>query len=142
MIYCVYVCIGYVEESFLLAWAERDSDSVDSAVPLAPKSTQTLYELGMPSEPLRCHLFLRDGPESAPVRVSDITTSASSGIVDTVNIASEAAGGQGETARDHGVAVSVSTATPHSMNNTSSSNMWPTSSSSSSYHYSNKSETG
>lgn len=64
------ILVGYEEDSFLLAWDHRDSHSVDDATPLSPKSTQTLYELDMPSEPQRCYLFLQDGPDAPPVKVS------------------------------------------------------------------------
>lgn len=121
----------------MLAWDEKDNDSADTAVPLSPKSTQTLYELGMPSEPDRCYLYLQDGPDAPPVRVDKTAASNADRGTDVGGAVGQGeAGGQGIV-----LAGSVSTASPsaHSLSNTSSSNMW---SSSSSYHYPNKSDTG
>ena len=107
--------LGYQEESFLLAWYDRESSDPDQATPLSPKSTQTLYELEMPDEPKRCYLYLRDGPDGPPVKES--AQSASTGqVVD--------------------LATSVTTSpSSYSPNNTSST--W-----SSTSHYSTKSDTG
>lgn len=112
----LYSALGYVENSFLLAWYDKDSDNPDHATPLSPNSTQTLYELDMPSEPQRCYLYLRDGPDAPPVKVAD------------------KASGEGTPV---GVATGIST-TPssHALNNATSS-AW-----SSTTYYSNKSETG
>ena len=97
----------------MLAWYEKESSDIDSATPLSPKSTQTLYELEMPTEPERCYLYLRDGPDSPPIKVSSET--------------------EGQTV---GLATAVTTSpSSYAMNNNTSSSWSAT-------HYSNKSDTG
>ena len=113
--------LGYEEGSFLLAWYDKESDDPDAATPLSLKSTQTLYELEMPSEPQRCYLYLRDGPDSPPIKV----TSGGNEGGDTT--------AEGTAQVELATAVSTSTSS-HAFNNTS--NSWSTT------HYSNKSDTG
>jgi hypothetical protein len=110
----VLLTIGYEEGSFLLAWYDKDSNDPDAATPLSLKSTQTLFELDMPSEPERCYLYLRDGPDRPPIKVTTGGGAAKEGV-------------------ELATAVSTSTSS-HALNNTS--NSW------SSTNYSNKSDTG
>ena len=110
---------GYEDQSFLLAWDNQDSDNADLATPLSPKSTQTLYELGMPSEPERCTLFLRDGPDAPPIIVSN-TSQQPEGAETTISTATS---------------VSLTTSSPQLNNPTSSTTT-------TSWSYSNKSDTG
>ena len=115
---------GYEEDSFLLAWDDKDSHDPDTAVPLSPKSTQTMYEMEMPTEPQKCYLYLQDGPDGPPTKVSSGVSVASGG--DSVGLAS-----------------SISTTTSaHALNNATSNNNPSTSSSTAWPHYSNKSDTG
>jgi len=131
------VMLGYLAESFLLSWGERESDGQEQAVPLAPRSTQTLFELGMEGDK-RYYLYLLDGPDAPPVKDAG-GQGAESGAGQTI-----------------GLATSVNTSSPssHSLNNVSSaaaggggsgggaSSGTTSSWSSSSYSYSNKSDTG
>lgn len=113
-----------MEDTFLLAYDIQDTHNPDLATPLSPKSTQTLYEMDMPTHPKKCYLFLRDGSEGPPVKAS-----ASEGV---------------------GLASSISAATSSPAVNNASNNPLPSSSSSTNTntwsstttHYSNKSETG
>ena len=123
--------LGYLAESFLLSWGERESDGLDQAVPLAPRSTQTLFELGMEGDK-RYYLYLLDGPDAPPVK-------------DTGNQGAESGAGQ-----TIGLATSVNTSSPssHSLNNVSAAAAGGGGASSggstswSSHSYSNKSDTG
>ena len=115
----LYPPVGYENASFLLAWCENETKDPNTATPLSPNSTQTLYELDMPSEPQRCHLFLQDGPDSPPVKEGASNKKEEEGS-GTVSVA---------------VANSVSTSS-HTLNN--SPNTWNTSTT----HYMNKSDTG
>ena len=143
---------GYVLDSFLLAWAKRDSNSAEYADHLHPKSTQTLFELGMPADPHRSFVFLCDGPTAPPVKegttAAMVTRTTETGDIGNVDAPMEGEPGwqDGTTevkGQGIGLAASVNAATTssHSFNdtpsNSSSSNMWT-----SSYHYSNKSDTG
>ena len=124
---CLFALSGYEEDSFLLAWDTLDTHDPDTATPLSPRSTQTLFEMDMPTEPQKCYLFLRDGPDGPPKKEVSEVGVASGGVE---------------------LASSISSATSSHALNTASNNP-PSSSSSSSNtswastaHYSNKSDTG
>ncbi len=140
-------------DSFLLSWGERDSDGLESAIPLAPRSTQTLYELGMEGDK-KYYLFLLDGPDAPPVKNNDTGAGARSdqGAGSESGGAGSESGGAGPESggagQEIGLASSVNTTTPssHSLNNVSTATAGSSSTSSawssSTYHYSNKSDTG
>ena len=115
--YYISLFSGYEDDSFLLAWYVKESADVAEATPLSPKSTQTLYELDMPTEPARCYLYLQDGPDSPPVRVA-----AQNSSVQTEGQSIELANSVTTTPSTHSVTYT---------------NTWSTT-----HHYSNKSETG
>lgn len=125
--YSGYSPSGYEEDSFLLAWDAEDTHNPDTATPLSPKSTQTLFEMDMPTEPRKCYLFLQDGPDGPPTKVGTGGDVAGEGV---------------------GLASSISAATSSpALNNASNNPPSSTSSSSnttwaSATHYSNKSDTG
>lgn len=125
--------LGYEEGSFLLAWYDKDSSDPDAATPLSLKSTQTLYELEMPSEPERCYLYLRDGPDSPPIKVTGGGNVAGGGTATADGTGQDTTGNEGTGKVEPATAVSTSTSSP-AFNNTA--NSWSTT------HYSNKSETG
>ena len=58
---------GYVDETFDLVWRRQDVDSEsEEEVELFWNSTATLHEMGMPSEPLRCYLLIREKANGTP----------------------------------------------------------------------------
>ena len=141
---CVYVCAygvrpqcvrpqcyptGYEEDSFLLAWDNKDSDDPDTATPLSPKSTQTLFELDMPSEPAKCYLFLRDGPDGPPIKLSTVSSQGEGQGVEPASSIST-------TTSSHALN-NASNNAPNPSHSSNSSNAWA-----STPHYSNKSDTG
>ena len=52
---------GYEDETFDLVWRRQDVDSnLEELVPLYWNSTATLHETGMPAEPQRCYLLIKE----------------------------------------------------------------------------------
>lgn len=60
--YCLCLTVlGYVQETFDLIWRRQDVDSgTEEEVKLYWNSTATLHESGMPAEPQRCYLLIRE----------------------------------------------------------------------------------
>lgn len=53
--------LGYVDETFDLIWRRQDVDTeTEEEVKLYWNSTATLHETGMPAEPQRCYLLIRE----------------------------------------------------------------------------------
>lgn len=74
------VFAGYADETFDLVWRRQDVDSnVEEEVPLHWNSTATLHEMGMPPEPQRCYLLIREKADGTqPKRLEEETAQVSS----------------------------------------------------------------
>ena len=64
---------GYVDDTFKLVWRRQDVDgNQEEEVPLYWNSTATLHEMGMPSEPMRCYLLIKEKEDgSQPKRLEE-----------------------------------------------------------------------
>ena len=66
---------GYEDETFDLVWRRQDADSnIEELIPLYWNSTATLHEMGMPAEPQRCYLLIKEKADGTqPKRVEKET---------------------------------------------------------------------
>ena len=67
--------IGYLEGTFDLVWRKQTTDGPgEEEVALEWKSSATLHETGMPSEPTKSHLLIRERQDgTAPQRAQQVT---------------------------------------------------------------------
>ncbi len=58
---------GYADDTFELVWRCQYVDSnKEEEVPLYWNSTATLHEMGMPAEPMRCYLLIKEKADGTP----------------------------------------------------------------------------
>ena len=67
--------IGYLEGTFDLVWRKQTTDGPgEEEVALEWKSSATLHEMGMPSEPAKSYLLIRERQDgTAPQRAQQVT---------------------------------------------------------------------
>ena len=64
---------GYEEGTFDLFWRKQETDGpTEEKVSLDWKSTATLHEMGMPSDPVKSYLLITEKDGTAPRRLQQV----------------------------------------------------------------------
>ena len=80
--------IGYLEGTFDLVWRKQTTDGPgEEEVALEWKSSATLHEMGMPSEPAKSYLLIRERQDgTAPQRAQQVTVNVIVTLQGSMNV--------------------------------------------------------